>query len=186
MKIPEKITKGDSISWNDVPTSDNLGAELSPSDGWTLNYALRGSSSLDLVATVDGDKWLISIDSTQSSLLSPGFLYWQAFVTKGSDRRTVGSGRIEILEDLASTTGTYDGRSQARKDLDAVQVAIRSLISGGAIQEYMIAGRSVKKMTLSDLYYAESKLKFQVAQEEKSEKIKAGLGNPNNLFVRFR
>jgi hypothetical protein len=186
MRIPEKINQGDSISWNDVPATDNMGEEISVNTGWTLNYAIRGASSLDLVSEDDGSEWLTSMTSAQSAALAAGFFYWQAFATKGSDRRTLGSGRVEIIKNLALVTGTYDGRSQARQDLDAVQASIRALVSGGAVQEYTIGNRSMRKMNLADLYIIESKLKYQVAQEERAEKIKSGLGDPRNLFVRFR
>jgi hypothetical protein len=188
MRIPDKINKGDSVSWLDDPTSDNLGEELSPGTSWILHYAIRGSTSgtLDLVALTEGSQWRTSITAIQSAALPVGDLYFQAYVIKGSERRTLGSGKIKILADLSQVTGTFDGRTQSRQDLDAVQTAIRSLISGGAVQEYMVAGRSVRKMTIADLYMVETKLKFEVAKEERAEKIKSGLGDPHNLFVRFR
>lgn len=188
MRIPEKINKGDSLSWLDDPTTDNLGTDLSPGSSWVLHYAIRGSTAgtLDLTATTEGSQWKTVITAIQSTALPAGDLFWQAYVLKGSERRTLGSGKIKVLADLSTVTGTYDGRSQNRQDLDAVKTAIRALISGGAVQEYTIGNRSMRKMTLADLYMAESKLNFACMKEERAEKIKAGLGDPLNLFVRFR
>ena len=79
----------------------------------------------------------------------------------------------------------FDGRSQSQKDLDACQAAIRSLMSGGAVQEYRIGTRSLKRYDLAELLALESRLKAQVARESKAAMIANGLGNPHNLFVRF-
>lgn len=184
MRIPQQITQGDSLSWSDSETN-HLGKNISSTD-YILKYALRGSTSLDLTGEAEGSGWVTSITKVQSAALSPGFYYWQAFVEKGTDEKiTLGTGRVEILKDLSAVSGVFDGRTQNRKDLDAVQAAIRAMISGGAVQEYSIGNRSFKKMTLSDLRVLESKLKFDVNQEERAQKIKDGHGDPNSLYVRF-
>lgn len=184
MKIPMKITKGDSLTWKDDPTTDNLGNIIDST--WTLTYAIRGSTILDLTATTDGSGWSTTISKAQSSALTKGFYYWQAYAEKSGNRVTLAKGRVEILEDLASATTGFDGRSQVRIDLDNVKAAIRALVTNGAVQEYSIGNRSFKKMTLSELRELESQLLFELAQEERAETMKAGLGDPNNLRVRFR
>lgn len=184
MKIPSKLTQGDSLVWKDEPTKDNLGNSID-SGLWTLKYAIRGPTSLDLTASSSGSGWQTSITSAQTAALSSGIHYWQAFAEKGSERYTLGNGRIDIVKNLALVSGTHDGRSQLRIDLDNVQAAMRALVSGGAVQKYSIGNRSFEKMTLSELRELESSLKFQVAQEERTEMIKAGLGDPNNVRVRF-
>jgi hypothetical protein len=96
-------------------------------------------------------------------------------------------GKIEVQASLAysGTPGAFDGRSQTQKDLEAVQAAIRSLMAGGATQEYRIGNRSLKRYDLADLLALESRLKAQVARENKAQIIDSGLGDPNNLFIRF-
>jgi hypothetical protein len=86
--------------------------------------------------------------------------------------------------EYSGTPGAFDGRSQAQQDLDAVQAAIRALISGGA-KQYTIGSRSFTKVDLSDLMERESRLKAEVKREQMAELINNGLGNPHNLFVRF-
>jgi hypothetical protein len=58
-------------------------------------------------------------------------------------------------------------------------------MAGGAVQEYRIGTRSLKRYELADLLALESKLKADVARENKAAMIANGLGNPHNLFVRF-
>lgn len=185
MRIPQSIVSGDSTSWLDDGSSDNLGNPIAPGD-WSLSYALRGPGSLNLNATVEGSQWKTSITTTQSAALDPGVYYWQAFATKASERVTLGSGQLTIEKNVFGESDPFDGRSQAKKDLDAVQSAMRAIIAGGAIEEYTIGNRSLRKMAMGDLIMLESRLKAEVVREKKAEMIKNGLGNPSNLFVRFK
>ena len=81
--------------------------------------------------------------------------------------------------------GAFDGRTQAQKDLDAVKAAIRSIVAGGAVSEYRIGTRNLKRYDLSELLELESRLKSIVAKENKAKLIASGLGDPHNLYVRF-
>ena len=58
-------------------------------------------------------------------------------------------------------------------------------MAGGATQEYRLGNRSLKRYDLADLIALESQLKAQVARENKAQIIDSGLGDPNNLFIRF-
>lgn len=185
VKIPSKITAGDSISWDDVATSDNLGNPIEPGT-WTLKYDFRQTDVvLSLTASVVAGQWRTTMSAVQSAAFAAGVAYFQAYATNGSNRVTLGSGSVEILPNLAASDSDFDGRSQAKKDLEAVQGAIRSMISGGAVAEYTIGGRSLRKIAMADLVMLEDRLKREVAREEKAQRIANGLGNPDNLFVRF-
>ena len=85
----------------------------------------------------------------------------------------------------SGTPAALDGRSQAQKDLDAVQAAIRTIVAGGVVRQYTIGNRSLSKYDLTDLLALETKLKADVNREQKAQLIANGLGNPFNLFVRF-
>jgi len=99
---------------------------------------------------------------------------------------TLGAGQIEVLPALsyAGTPGAFDGRSQAQQDLEAVQAAIRAIISGQA-KQYSIGSRSFTKLDLGELMERESRLKAEVKREQMASLIANGQGNPHNLFVRF-
>jgi hypothetical protein len=72
-----------------------------------------------------------------------------------------------------------------QQDLDAVQAAIRVMVSGGAVAEYTIGSRRLKKLPLTELLQLEAKLKSDVKREQAADLAANGLGNPHNLFVRF-
>ena len=189
MNIPSEIRAGDTIQWRDVQGVDNLGNAVSSSD-YTLTYWLRtntASEGANVTGTAYGTGWEFTITAATSAGFDAGSWYWQAIASKAGSVITLGSGQLTVLAALsyAGTPGALDGRSQAQKDLDAVQASIRSLISGGAVQQYTIGNRSLSRYSLNDLMALESKLKAEVKREQMAELIANGLGNPHNLFVRF-
>ena len=141
-----------------------------------------------MAGTVYGtEDWQFSISATDSSAFESGDWYWTAVATKTGSTITLGAGRLEVLPSLAYT-GTpvaFDGRTQVEKDLEAVQTAIRTILNGGAVKEYAIGNRNLKKYDLPDLLALETKLKAERNRERKAEMIANGLGNPFNVFVRF-
>lgn len=192
MKIPSKIRAGDTVVWIDEASVDVFGAAIT-SASHTLTYFIRfnrNNHGATAVGVADGSGWKFTLSSTTTG----GFHeedtgYWQAVATAlvGGAKTTLGSGTFGVDPNL-SYTGTpaaVDGRSQAQKDLDACQAAIRSLMSGGAVQEYRIGTRSLKRYDLAELLALESRLKAEVVRENKAAMIANGLGNPHNLFVRF-
>lgn len=189
MAVPATIRAGDTISWIEAATTDNLGNAVS-SASWTLAVFLRTNTAsegatVSGVARSDGG-WDCSISATTSGAFDAGTWYWQALATNGSTKLTIGSGSFEVLPSLAysSTPGAFDGRSQAEEDLAAVQAAIRAIVSGKA-KQYTIGSRSFTNLDLPALMEREAQLKGIVARERKAEKIAAGLGDPQNLYVRF-
>jgi hypothetical protein len=174
MKIPGQITAGDSVKWRDDSVRDELGFELEP-PLWTLNYAIRGPASLDLVAVADGSGFLSSASTAQTGALPAGTYYWTAFVTSDDGSRiTVCRGSLEILPDLTQAATGYDGRTQDEKDLAAIGAAITARISGGAVAEYSIAGRSLKNEPLNVLYALRDRIAARVNRANKSRSIYVG------------
>ncbi len=189
MNIPAQIRAGDTVAWRDEAARDNLGNAIT-SSSWTLTYYLRtntASEGATVVGTSEGAGWQFTIAAGTSAGFDAGQWYWQALATSGADKLTIGSGQLQVLAGLSYTgaPGAFDGRSQAQKDLDAVQAAIRSIISGGAVAEYTIGSRRLKKMEMADLLALESNLKASVKREQAAQLMANGLGNPHNLYVRF-
>jgi hypothetical protein len=184
MTIPRELRQGDSASWIDAAFTDNLGRSIDSSQ-WTLTYFLRASNSLTLVGIAEGPGWKTTIGTTDSATLVAGVYYWQAVAAWGSEKITRGSGQISILPNLATGTDPFDGRSQVERDLASVQAAMRSIIAGGAVAEYTIMGRSMKKMQMADLIVLENKLKVELSRETRARKLANGEPDPNKILVRF-
>ncbi|MGZ3743851.1 MAG: hypothetical protein ACXWRA_08370, partial [Pseudobdellovibrionaceae bacterium] len=129
--------------------------------------------------------WLFTLSATDTSGLPSGKSFYQIYATKGLEKITVFSGSIQIAQNLVSAAGTVDNRSQNQKDLEAVQALMRQIVANGGSIEYRIGTRQLKRYEMSDLLTLESKLKYQIALENKADSIKNGLGNPHILKVRF-
>ena len=188
MNIPATIRAGDTVKWRDVAGVDKLGNEIS-SATWTLTYYLRtntASEGATVTGTAYSTGWEFTISASTSTAFDAGQWYWQAIATSGSDKVTLGAGQLTVDPALsyAGTPGAFDGRTQAQIDLDAVQAAIRAIVSGGA-KQYSIGSRSFTKLDLAELMERESRLKAEVKREQMADLIANGLGNPHNLFVRF-
>ena len=189
MNIPAQIRAGDTIRWRDVAGRDNLGNPIS-SSSWTLTYYLRFNKTHEgatVVGTAYGTGWEFLIAQGTSTGFDAGQWYWQAEARNSGVHQTLGAGQLEVLPGLSytGTPGAFDGRTQAQKDLEAVQAAIRAIISGGAVAEYTIGNRRLKKMEMTDLLMLEGKLKAEVKREQAASLAANGLGNPHNLYVRF-
>ena len=189
MNIPSTIRAGDTVKWRDDASVDVFGNEVTSSD-WTLKYYLRtntASEGATVTGSAYGTGWQFTIAASTTSGFDAGNWYWQAIATKDSESLTLGNGTFVVKATLSysDTPGAFDGRTQAQKDLDAVQAAIRAIVDGGVVQEYRIGTRNLKKYDLPDLIQLEGKLKAEVKREQQAELIANGLGNPRNMFVRF-
>lgn len=170
---------------------DSLGNPVSNTTH-SLTYYLRFNANHEGVTVVDthsGGDWLFTIPSGTSAGMDAGTWYFQAQATAlvGGDKITLGSGQLTVLPSLsyAGLPSAFDGRTQAQKDLDTVEAAIRSLSSGGGVQEYRIGTRSLKRYELGELLVLRDRLKAQVVREQKANMIANGLGNPHSVFIRF-
>jgi hypothetical protein len=185
------IRSGDTVVWQDVPTADVFGQAID-SGTHELTYFLRTNASgggATAVGVAEGDGWRFVLPASVTAGFEVGVWYFQAVATAQADgaKTTLGTGQINVEASLGytGTPDAFDGRSQLRKDLEAVQAAIRALMGGGAVQEYRIGSRNLKRYDLAELLALESRLKAQVVREDKAAMIANGLGNPHNLFVRF-
>ena len=192
MAIPPSITSGVDAVWVDAETVDVFVDSVTSTTHslvyyFRLNINAQALTSTS-VASNSGWKTTLSAAATTSVDPSPNW-FFQAVLTKIGDStvQEYSRGQIEIRPSLAytGTPGAFDGRTQAQKDLDAVKAAIRSIVAGGAVSEYRIGTRNLKRYDLSELLELESRLKSIVAKENKAKLIASGLGDPHNLYVRF-
>lgn len=189
-RLPLRVTAGDTIRWSEPPV--NRSGEDVRSSEWGCTMYFRFNATHEGL-TVSGSpaadgSWSFVISANTSSAMDAGTWYWQRRFQRVAEVFTEGKGTLEVDQSLvySGQPGAYDGRSQAKKDLEAVQQAIRAIVSGGAVQEYTIGSRTLKKMKLSELIQLESKLKADVVRENRAEALANGLGDPRKLYVRFR
>ena len=190
MTFPNEIRVGDYVQWRIPASQDVFGNSISSPD-WSVVYYLRTNTG-PLGATINSsafnDGFQFTIASNVTATFTAGTWFYQAVANKsGAEKQTIYTGQFKVLESLeySGTAVNYDGRSQVEKDLATIQIAIRNIISGGAIQEYKIGTRTAKKYELSELIQLESRYKAELVREKQAEMIANGLGNPRATFVRF-
>ena len=190
MTFPQKVIAGDFVQWRIPASQDVFGNSISSPD-WSVVYYLRTNTSSE-GATVNSsaynDGFQFSIPAATTANFDSGNWFYQAVANKsGQETQTIYRGSFEVFatQSYSGTPAAYDGRSQVEKDLDVIQAAIRTIISGGAIQEYKIGTRTAKKYELSELIMLEARYKAELVREKQAEMIANGLGNPRATFVRF-
>lgn len=181
MNVPAFIHAGDTVAWiESLP-------EFKPSEGWSLEYKLvNTATSISIGTSIDGENYSVSIPATVSSTWAPGRYTWVAFVTRGSERYTVGSGEITVKPNLAGVTSGYDPRTPAQKALDDLRAALLAwLASGGTVQSYTIAGRTMTYRSIAEIRRAISLAEREVAREKAAEKLASGIDPGRRVLVRF-
>ena len=190
MTFPNEIRVGDYVQWRIPASQDVFGNSISSPD-WSVVYYLRtntGPIGATINSSAFNDGFQFTIASNVTATFTAGDWFYQAVANKsGAEKQTIYTGQFKVLESLeySGTAVNYDGRSQVEKDLATIQIAIRNIISGGAIQEYKIGTRTAKKYELSELIQLESRYKAELVREKQAEMIANGLCNPRATFVRF-
>lgn len=185
MGVPTSIYAGDTVKFNIAATTD-----YSSSNSWAATFVLKhntGNDNINVSGVADGvGGWDFTLSATQTAGFHAQEHWYHLSVSKASERFTIGQGTIRVLANIPAAGNTYDGRSQAQIDLDAVRAEIRGRLNGGSgAQEYTIGNRSLKKIPMADLIALESKLRADVSREARAERIAKGLNSGRAVYVRF-
>ena len=188
MNIPSNIRAGVTVKWREESSSDPFDNPISSPD-WTAKYYLRTNVNLEghtVTGTEYAGGWEFSIAHGDTANFDAGIWYWQFEATKGAEKFQLGSGQLTVLQTLSYTgnPAALDGRSQAVKDLEDVETAIRAIATGRS-KEYIIGDRTFKSLDLAELRKWRSDLRNIVVREQKANNIANGLGNPHSMYVRF-
>ena len=184
MTQPAELYQSDAVSWIE-PAPDGATAVVA----WMR--AAAAGAGVEAPATLTGDGWRITLSTATTAAMVSGDWTVQVVATVDGAPHTTRRGSLTVRKSLAfsGSPGAFDDRSQAQKDLEAVEEAIRQL-AGGA-QEYTIGslgtgGRKVRRVELPALIAWRDRLKSEVAREKRAEMIAQGLGDPRRLYVRFQ
>ena len=191
MTFPNEIRVGDYVQWRIPASQDVFGNSISSPD-WSVVYYLRtntGPIGATINSSAFNDGFQFTIASNVTATFTAGDWFYQAVANKsGAEKQTIYTGQFKVLESLeySSVATNYDGRTQLRKDFDAIEATIKALVTGQAVQEYKIGNRSIKKYELSELIVIRDRYKRDLIKEEKQQLIANGEGNPHNLYIRTR
>ena len=119
---PAEIVAGDTLSWR----REDLTADY-PACSWTLTYVLAGPQKHTISASADPDfpeAFLVSVPAADTANYQAGNYWWAAYVSKDAERYQIATGQITVKENLSAASAGYDGRSHARKVLDALEAVL--------------------------------------------------------------
>lgn len=179
---PLKIVVGDFIQWKKTSL-----AESYPPATHSAEYVARvtagGSGEIKLAAIERTGYYLFQVSSATSAAFEPGFYHWQLEITEtaSGNRLVVERGEFEAIPDLDNNGA--DPRSHADIMLDKIE----SLLEGRAdkdVTSYSINGRSIAKMSITDLLSWRDYYRKEVLKERRDNAI--ALGKPTKTTVKVR
>ena len=142
--FPPEITPGETLEWE--KDFDDFPAD----EGWVVTYYVRGpGTGFDIAGTADGKTHLFTVPATTSDDITVAGVYsFQAWAVKASEKHLADSGTTKALPSLAAISSpatTFDGRSNAKKILDAIDAIMAGKASIDQ-QEYTIGNAGSQRM----------------------------------------
>lgn len=176
--LPQSFRAGDTLTW-----TISLSA-YPASDGWSLTYTLiNATRKVTITSTASGSEHLLSVSAATSAGYAPGLYTWTAAASKNDQRISLSSGTVEILPNLAALA-TYDGRTQAKRILDAID-AVLDQRATGVEMELEMNGRRIRYFTPDELKKWRIYWVAEVRREQAAERLANGLGGPQKVLVRI-
>ena len=161
---PERLAAGDTWQWTKAL------ADYLASAGWVLSYVFSGPSTLTAPATAAGDGYAVTVLATVTKTLPAGTYRWASYVTLGAERHQVATGILIVEPNLAGVGDGVANESFAVRALRIVEAALENRLPAG-LEEYLIAGKSVKHMALTELLTARTRFRQEVASERTGGKM---------------
>ena len=180
---PSSVVTGTLVQWKRADLSD---VYAPASYDLIYNIRLKNGAGVDktITATTASDgSFLASLTSVITSTMVAGDYAWQAFIVRKSDsaKVAVGTGEFQLLANLDQNGA--DNRTHAQIMVQKIQ----SLLEGRAdkdVSSYSIQGRSLAKMSITDLMMWRDYYRKEVAKENQDAMIAAG--KPSNATVKVR
>jgi len=175
-RAPDSFFAGDTVKWT-VSATDYL-----PADGWTLDVNLTNASeNHSVTSTNNGDgQHLVTLSAVLTAAITAGDFTLSVAATKGGERYTISTRDITVRPNLSSVV---DGRSQVKKDLDALNAWITS--GDPKVSEYQIAGRSMKYHDPLTLEKLRANRKKEYRAEQNADLIMSGRKPRRRLLTRM-
>lgn len=172
-QLPAEIRAGDTL----IFTRSHV--DYPASAGWALAFKLVNASvtPISFSASASGDDYSVTVAAATTGTWQAGRYTWVETATLSGVRKTLGSGEVLLLADLAALAASYDGRTFARKMLEAIEAALVSAATASQLDliDVTFAGRGQKR-DRATLIAARDRYKREVQSEERAAGIKPGRG----------
>lgn len=183
---PLEVVVGDYLQWKRSDVSD----DYPTSEGYTAEYVARitggGSTEIKLqqAAGSTDDYYLFQVSSETSASFLPGLYHWQLEITQTSsgNRIVVDIGDFTAIPDMDSNQA--DPRIHAEIMVDKIQTILEGKADSD-VSSYSIAGRSLTKMSFTELIEARDYYRREIVKHNNAELLKRGKSNGSTIKVRF-
>lgn len=179
---PQSITAGDTVIWYRVVS------DFPASEGWVLNYVLRGPTTIKIMATTyQTSNYVVTVADTVTADWKPGLYSMQAYVTNGSERFSVQTWFPKVTikpNPSAFVEGSAANLTFAQLTLAAVETALLSLASR-KVSSASVNGQSYSIQDVTKLVALRNRMREEVQSEQDAILFAAGLGGKKNILVQF-
>jgi len=179
---PTELTVGGFSQWkradlvSDYPTATHSAEYVARIANTTTEIKIAGTEA--------SSYYLFTVNSTDSAAYTAGDYFWQLEITETSSSNVlvIERGNFTVLKDLDADNA--DPRIHAQ----VLVTKIESLLSGKAdsdVSNYSIAGRSLTKLSFTELVEARDYYRKEVVKYENEALLKRGKSNNATIKVRF-
>jgi len=134
-----------------------------------ISYHIRGKDRINWVAgwvTDDGTTWTIEIPSATTAIIAAGGYTWQARVTDASETYTAEDGVLTVEPDPeTATAGAFQSHAERMVAVIESELEARITGTGSAHEDYMIAGRQIRKIPVGELKTMLGRYRSEVRRE---------------------
>lgn len=183
---PKEIVVGDFVQWK----RSDIAVDYPTSSGFTAEYVARitggGSTEIKIpqAAGSTDSYYLFTANSATTESFLPGLYHWQLEITQTSsgNRLVVDIGDFTAIPDMDSNQA--DPRIHAEVMVDKIQTILEGKADSD-VASYSIAGRSLTKLSFSELIEARDYYRREITKHTNDELLKRGKSNGSTIQVRF-
>jgi hypothetical protein len=183
---PKEVVVGDFLQWK----RSDISVDYPTSSGYTAEYVARitggGSTEIKLPqsASTTDEFYHFSVTSETSATFLAGRYHWQLEITQTSsgNRLVVDIGDFDAIPDMDNNQA--DPRIHAEIMVDKIQTILEGKADSD-VSSYSIAGRSLTKMSFSELVEARDYYRREITKHNNDELLKRGKSNGSTIKVRF-
>ena len=183
---PTEIVVGDFLQWKRSDIADTYPT----SEGYTAEYVARitggGASEIKMpqAAGSTDDYYLFTVSSATSESFEPGLYHWQLEVTQTSSGNRI----VVDIGDFTAIPDMDNNQADPRIHAEIMVSKIETILQGKAdsdVASYSIAGRSLTKLSFSELIQARDYYRREIVKHNNDELLKRGKSNGSTIKVRF-
>jgi hypothetical protein len=180
---PVKIVVGDFIQWKKTDLASSY-PPATHSAEYVARIASGQSAEIKIPAIERTSYYLFQASSVTTAAFQTGYYHWQLEITEtaSGNRIVIERGEFQAIADLDNNGA--DPRTHAEIMLDKIE----GLLIGRAdkdVSSYSIQGRSISKMTISDLLQWRDYYRKEVNRERRESDIALGKTTKTTMKVRF-